>query len=177
MRGDLKDIFAWLHGLPHPSKATLMAALDAELAPGQHARVEHHLAKCSLCRAHLEELREGLRSFDRSVAGTRVDFSLERGFEKIVSAIQARGGFADVRSLLHEKKSPVYASLSSELSIYLGSHAATQLLDRCGDSLSRREELNEAVAPVVVAFLGQHTGSAVLANVLRIWDQAHEVAS
>lgn len=177
MRGDLKDILAWLQALPHPSNATLVAALDAELHPRQHAKVEHHLAKCPLCRVQMEALQEGLRSFDRSLNSIEPQFSVEQGLKNVISAIQNRDALSHAHSLLHQKTSTVYARLSSELSIYLGSRAATQLLERCGDSVSEREELNETVAPVVVAFLGQHTGSAVLANVLRIWDQAHEVAS
>ena len=177
MRGDLKDILARLRALPHPSKASILASLDGELEAGRRSQVENHLQGCSFCREQMVDLQEGLRHFDEASHSLELRFSVSEGLKNLLSSIHDHAGLSDTRSALQQKTSPVYSQLSSELSIYLGSRAATRLLDRCRDSLSEREGLNKAVAPVVVAFLGPHTGAAVLENVMQIWDQSHEVAS
>lgn len=177
MRGNLKDILNWLRMRRHPSAADLIAVADSELEAKRVAKVESHLSGCALCRARLEQLQDGLRFFDRSSASTRTEFSVEMGLRNLRAAIEQH------EPLIHDLRANVvegallHDRLLSELSIYLGPRAAEQLLDRCNPSLSERDRLSDTVAPVVIAFLGQHTGSAVLTNVLRIWDQSQQLAS
>ncbi len=176
MRGDIKNI-AWWRTLPHPTKGLLVSFSDGELPSSQAAKIKQHLDRCAFCRASVEELHEGLALFARSASSVGPGGSLDAGLQRLASAIEKHGQANDLLLSNEQNTSALYANLSSELSIYLGARAAKQLLDGCRSSLSQRERLREAVAPVIIGFLGQNTGAAVLANVLRISDQSREVAS
>lgn len=177
MRGNLKDSFNWLRKLPHPSEADLMAFADGELERSHKAVVEAHLGKCVSCHSRLEQLQDGLRFFNHSSESSRMEFSVEAGFKSLRAAIEQREPLVPEVEPAVVEGTLLHDRLLSELSIYLGQRAAEQLLDRCNHSLSERGRLNDTVAPVVIGFLGQHTGSAVLTNVLRIWDQSQQLAS
>ena len=171
MRGNVKDIFAWMRAVPHPSEAALMAAFDGELAPAEEAKIRAHLQLCRLCQARADQLQEGLRLFDDSLASTAAEFAIEAGLGQLISAVRKEDSPG-----MTPAASPLYGGVLSELSIYLGQRAAVQLLQRCQESVPQRDGLEETLAPVVIGFLGQHTGSAVLANVIRIWDQSEKLA-
>ncbi len=176
MRGNVTELFAWLRALPHPSEALLIALGDGELPSAQEAKIRAHLQSCPLCRAQAEQLQYGLQLFDRSWKSSRAEFSIGAELQKLMSVIDTSGRRAGGLSEAAEG-SPLYKRLLAELSIYLGDRAALQLLRRCCESGAQREELQETLAPIVIGFLGQHTGAAVLANVDRIWDQSREMAS
>jgi hypothetical protein len=179
MRRKVRDIFARLRALPHPPQAGLIASIDGELAPPQEARMRAHLQVCQVCRARLDLLLEGVGLFDRTLASTRSDFSVEAELQHLMSTIHRRGQWIGEGSLagMGTESSGLYGRLLSELSIYLGRRAALELLQRCRQAAVQRDRLQETIAPVVIGFLGQHTGSAVLANVGRIWDQSQEVTN
>lgn len=178
MRSDINGIFGWLHTLHHPSDAVLLASLDGELESLPEARTKAHLEVCAICRMRRDRLQDGLRIFEESSLSMPAEFSIETGLQNLATAIEQRAHspeFCPQPQQLAED-SPLRGRLQSELSIYLGDRAATQLLERCNQSLSQRDRLRESIAPVIIGFLGQHTGSAVLANLSRIWDQSQGIA-
>lgn len=50
-------MFEWLRLRRHGKESDLSAYLDEELSAARRRKVEEHLRRCSLCRAHLAELR------------------------------------------------------------------------------------------------------------------------
>jgi anti-sigma factor RsiW len=159
----------------HPSTKTLIESLDGELAPKRNIQVKAHVARCAACHDRLDQLQEQLESFRRSAAATTPAFSVEEGLARLSSAISERNRSFDSQAQVDPEPKPspaLYARLLSELSIYLGRHTATDLLERCNHALQQRDRLSAVIEPVVTTFLGQHTGATVLANVLRIWDNA-----
>lgn len=170
MRGNMKDIFAWFQAVPHPPQSELIASFDGELTPREEAKVRGHLLRCAVCRAQLDVLQEGLRLFDHSLPSTNADFSVEAGLQTLLSKLHQHDHWIGESLSGEAETSPLYRHLLSELSIYIGRPAAMQLLQRC--LASGRDRLQETIAPVIIGFLGQHTGSAVLANVVRICDQS-----
>jgi hypothetical protein len=162
----------------HPRKAILVAYLDGELKAAQARKVEAHLNHCLSCRDRLDELSEGLAFFERTSASSATNLPLADAFRSITKAVRDH-------SVIPQPSSPtsseppvpaVYSRLKSELTIYLGDHAATELLERCNHSLLKRDRLNEIIKPVITTLLGQETGTAVVANMLRIWDRSQQVA-
>jgi anti-sigma factor RsiW len=164
----LLDRFAF-----HPRKALLTAFVDRELDASQSQKIEAHLEHCFSCADRAEEIKEGLKFFERSSVVTG-NFPLDATFDRITTAIRER---SPAQPLGHQQRQQaVYGRLKSELTIYLGDHAATQLLQRCNHSLLNRERLNEIVEPVIKTLLGERAGLAVIANLLRIWDRSQQLA-
>jgi len=165
--------------IAHPSPGRLVSWLDDELDPDHKQRVTLHLAHCSVCRGRLDQLQEGLSFFSRSVEmPPGSDFRVEEGLAKLMATIQRTEGEKcdDVPAPSRVALAPLYGRILSELSIYLGPVTAMQLLSRCDHADLNRDRLTTEIEPVVTTFLGQHAGSAVLANVLRIWDRTQQVA-
>lgn len=175
MRSPLKKIMNRIR-TGHPAPGVLLESLDGELDAERDAKIKAHLAGCSLCRERLDQLQEGLQFFNRTVASSGPEFSVDEGLKQLTSAIRAHEFSLDNELQVkpeHKPSRAMYARLLSELSIYVGRRTAIQLLERC----DQRDRLSAVIEPVISAFLGQHTGAAVLANVLRIWDRAQQVAS
>jgi anti-sigma factor RsiW len=180
MRSSLKKAIGWISWLPHPTSGCLIALHDGELSESTEAAIRTHLERCAYCRERSEQLLNGLRFIHESSTSSRPPFSVEAGLARLASAITSGQLPADDQPLptqAAELSSGIYERLLSELSIYLGAGTAARLLDRCNHSLMNRERLSVVVGPVVRAFLGNHAGEAVLLNVLRIWDQTHNVAN
>jgi hypothetical protein len=178
MRSIVKQAYDWLRSLPHPQAGLLIALHDGELPGDATATVRSHLERCSYCQQRLDRLLDGLRFIDRSSAFSSPIFSVEEGLASLTSAIHQGKVVRDDHPFVSPGKASVvlHRRLLSELSIYLGRGTATRLLERCNHSLQHRDRLSAAIEPVVKTFLGEDAGGAVLANVLRIWDTAHQVA-
>ncbi len=171
MRSSLTNFFDFRR-YGHPSKATLVEYMDGEVNPREASKIRAHLDQCASCRTHLDELREGLDFFNRLTANSAPDFAVDAGLRTLASAIY------DFDKNSNTVTSPAtYQKVLDELSIYLGPQASARILQNCEPSSLQRERLSDTIGPVVVAFLGQHTGSAVLANVMRIWDRSQQSAA
>lgn len=176
MRSTLIIVWRRIRNLLHPSNAVLIAYMDGELEHDLDTAIRKHLEHCRRCVSELDQLQEGLRSFDAFSASLIPQFGLDSGLRRFRSAIGDQGGLigssTSAENTVNVSK-VVYAHLLSELSIYIGRNAAIQLLNKCNRCALERDRLNETVRPMVTAFLGERTASAVLANVLRIWDGSH----
>ena len=176
MRSALKDLLDRI--FLHPGKAVLVAFLDGELKAAQARKIEVHLSHCLSCRDRLDELSEGLAFFKRTSASSATNLPLADAFQNVTRAVQDHSVSPQSSSptISESPALAVYSRLKSELTIYLGDHAATELLERCNHSLLKRDRLNEIIKPVITTLLGQETGTAVVANMLRIWDRSQQVA-
>lgn len=179
MRSTLNIMLEWLRKIHHPSPGALVSSLDGELSSTQNATVMAHVSKCSRCRARLEQLQEGLQFFNRAIEESAPPFSLEDGLQQFAVQLEQRKLTSTPSQPIHLPKQAdaLYDRLLAELSIYIGRRTALRLLDACNHQRLQRESFSRTVEPVVTAFLGQHAGAAVLANVLRIWDRTQQVPS
>ncbi len=179
MRSAVNQALDWIRSLSHPRPGIMAALNDGELTKEREASVRAHFARCATCRNQFDQLHNGLRLFDRSLTSSGPAFSVDDGLKRLSSAMQEDRLHIDNQSLAAkaEVAGALYGRLLSELSIYLGRGTAVRLLERCNHSLQHRDRLSAVVEPVVTTFLGKDAGTAVLANVLRIWDSTHQVAS
>ena len=180
MRSPLSRVSEWFVTLLHPAPGVLVMWIDGELDASRSAQIKKHLEHCSVCRTRLEQIDEGLRFFNHTMTTSSPQFPVEQGLAKLTATIrtgQTLTGDQTQPGAAMKSSQGLYARLLSELSIYLGPHTAMEVLARCDHGMPKRERLSAEIEPVVVAFLGKHTGTAVLANVLRIWDCTQQVAS
>ncbi len=125
----------------------------------------------------MERLQDGLRFLERSIVSSSPAFSVNDGLKHLATMIEERGLASRSAPADVSMPDPVLQErLVSELSIYVGQRTAVELLQRCGGPRLSRDRFRPVIEPVLTAFLGRYTGSAVLANVLRIWDCNQHVA-
>lgn len=176
MRSALSRLWESIRTLHHPSNAVLLQYFDRELEPVRHAVVHQHVQHCAVCAARIDRFQQGLKTFENISRSSDFGFSVEDGLKKLVVAMNAEGP-AVAETVESAAAQAVHARLLSELSIYLGRHAATQLLEKCSHSSLQRDRLDETVGPTIRAFLGERTASVILANVVRIWDRTYPAAT
>jgi len=125
-------------------RGALLESLDGELEAECNPRVNAHLKRCSTCRERLNQLREGLQLFERSVAPLGREFSFEEGVKQLSVAIRESEGTYDPNPLIDAKEMPspvLDGRLVSELSIYVGRRTAKQLLECCDRPVLQRERI------------------------------------
>lgn len=183
MRGTLSSFIGWLRGKTglHPSAADLLASVDGELESVEDARIKKHLLRCAICRQEVEQLQAGLRLFQDALAPLSTAFPLEEGLGKLHAAIRSwNEEHSESRRAngTEPTLSPAVCELlASELSIYLGSHSARTLLATCNRPGVQLEDLTAAIEPVITGFLGQQTGMAVVAKIVRMGRLAARAAA
>lgn len=177
MRSALRSMMRWIQDIRHPSPGKLMESLDGELSASEEIKLRAHITRCERCRLRLEQLQSGLEYFATTVETVNQEFSVEQGLTELTLRLQQCS--VSQQQFDDEPKAAraLYDRLLAELSIYIGRRTAIRLLDRCDHDRLQREGFSQVVEPVVTAFLGKQAGTAVLANVLRIWDRTQQVPS
>lgn len=177
MRSALRSMMRWIQDIRHPSPGKLMESLDGELSASEEIKLRTHITRCERCRLRLEQLQSGLEYFATTVETVNQEFSVEQGLTELTLRLQQCS--VSQQQFDNEPKATraLYDRLLAELSIYIGRRTAIRLLDRCDHDRLQREGFSQVVEPVVTAFLGKQAGTAVLANVLRIWDRTQQVPS
>lgn len=155
-----------LRMLWHPRAGELVEFVDGELKPERAKFVRGHVAQCKVCERRVDRICEGLAFLNRAIEISVPELSVEPGLRRLLAAIEARAPQTEPLPVR-----VVQQRIVSELGIYLGQNTAAGLLRRCGQPVSSRNQIRQEIEPVLTAFLGRYASSAVMSNVLRIWDR------
>jgi predicted anti-sigma-YlaC factor YlaD len=152
----------------HPTNADLVAYRDGELPSENHARIKEHLQHCERCRIEAGAIEEGLLLFNHLAGEVGVPPEFEAGLLALQKAMDDRSaeGPARARSSMELPVSQaMLASISKELTIYLGARAAQKLLARMTTTTFSVEDLIGNIGPLMAGLLGDRGGSAVAGRI------------
>jgi Putative zinc-finger len=164
----------------HPTNADLVAYRDGELSPGNHSRVKQHLQLCERCQNEALAIEEDLLIFGQLAHAAEIDSQEETGLRRLQEAMDARvvtGGSQPASGTVAEVSPAAVASVSKELAIYLGAHAAEKLLARLRTTTFSVEDLVASIGPLMVGLLGNRGGSAVTGKIALLCGSSTKPAS
>lgn len=164
----------------HPTSADLVAYRDGELSPGNYSRVKQHLQLCERCQKEALAIEEDLLIFGQLAKAAEFDSQEEAGLQRLQEAMDAlvvTGGSQTVSGTVSEVSPAAVASVSNELAIYLGAHAAEKLLARLKSTKFSVEDLVTSIGPLMVGLLGNRGGSAVTGKIVLLCGSSTRPAS
>ena len=163
----------------HPSYEELLAFRDAELSEDKSQRITLHLDRCRRCQVERGRIEDDIARFqlrDPWLNVSRVP-PLGVGFARLRLAIQdykipdsSPSGPARTESLSDKYMGQ---RVAAELGLYVGPRAAAALLQRMDNGHRDLHDFIGAADPVLTAFYGQATASAVTFRISRIWNRYH----
>ena len=158
----------------HPRTHVLQSFIDAELSNFRLRRILRHLRNCASCRLEVQQLKADLARF--AAVDNEGTPALEGELNEGLARLESRMHFlnfpvspetSDLRcySLARGK---LRDRVFSELEVYLGSHAATALVEKLGDSVTAgfRETLEAEC--LLAAFLGRDVAARVIKRIILI---------
>jgi len=163
----------------HPNYEELLAFRDGELGAAKSQWITAHLYRCRRCQIERGRIEEDIARFL-----SRDPWLQERGLPPLGE------GLARLRLAIRNCEIPessasgpartasrrdqhVGQRVTAELGLYLGPRAAATVLQGRGSGRGDLQELVGAADPVLTAFYGQATASAVTSRISRIWNQSH----
>lgn len=144
----------------HPKLATLVAYQDGELAPKRQRKVGSHLSKCMRCRLECTQLHHEFERYLAIEAESPNPLPApDEDLEQILAGIRRwKSAVAPVKVAGAE----LTARMVAQISIYLGSGAASLVEDRMRRA-PHKEGLLASVEPLLSAFIGKN-GAALLTD-------------
>jgi len=153
----------------HPAIADLVAYFDGELPSETQARIiEEHVQHCESCRKELCAIEEDFLLFSHLAGEIPVQSQVKEGMHAIQQAMAGRSAEGPSRVSFDSELpfSPaILASISKELTIYLGARGVEKLMARMGTTTLSVEELVANIGPLMVGLLGDRGGSAVAGRI------------
>jgi hypothetical protein len=165
----------------HCSPEQLLAFRDGELGEKTSRKVGHHLERCSICRDEIQRIEIDIGHFAKVPTGVYPTAAeLAQSLRRLQGAIRGwNAGHLPLNGLEPRKvfsRSGLEHRLAAELEIYLGHAATVSLLRRVGQSSSGPHTLVEAVQPLLTAFLGRQTASAIAGKILHLCETDRQFA-
>jgi hypothetical protein len=163
----------------HPSYEELLAFRDAEVGEAWSQWIAAHLSRCRRCQVERGQIEEDVARFlSRDPwLKERGLLPLGEGLVRLRLAIRNYeiSEFSDSGRARTASRREQYMGqrVAAELGLYLGPRAAATLLQGMGNGRRDLQELVGAADPVLTAFYGQATASAVTSRISRIWNRYH----
>jgi len=158
----------------HPSSNVLQSFIDGELSNLRQRRILRHLKSCASCRLEAQQLKADLAWFvavDREGI-LEQDGELNDGLARLESRMHFLNFSASPETLgLHcysLARGQLRDRVFSELEVYLGSHAATALLEKLGNSETAGFRGTLEAECLLAAFLGRDVAAKIIKRIILV---------